>query len=133
VERRLELRSERRWKKMLSRRELSMSWREIKRALLMRVKGCEVCTLFPQGPLDVHHVVRRSQGGTDDADSNLTALCRSCHDWTAAAFSSYRGRLVIEPAFPGFFHWRVMRAPSKTEARAGRYEVLASGITRKRS
>jgi 5-methylcytosine-specific restriction endonuclease McrA len=29
--------------------------------------------------VDIHHVVHRSQGGSDEA-SNLRALCRECHD-----------------------------------------------------
>ena len=29
---------------------------------------------------DVHHVVRRSQGGSDDP-ANLKWLCRPCHQW----------------------------------------------------
>lgn len=29
--------------------------------------------------VDVHHIVSRAQGGTDEA-SNLQALCRACHE-----------------------------------------------------
>jgi len=37
---------------------------------------CEVCGKVA---VDIHHIVYRSQGGTDDIE-NLIALCRSCHN-----------------------------------------------------
>lgn len=33
-----------------------------------------------EGPLDVHHIVHRSKGGTDDS-GNLILLCRRHHNW----------------------------------------------------
>jgi len=30
--------------------------------------------------VDIHHIVYKSHGGTDDFD-NLIGLCRKCHDW----------------------------------------------------
>jgi len=30
---------------------------------------------------ELHHIVRRSQGGTND-DENLRLLCHQCHSWT---------------------------------------------------
>jgi len=36
---------------------------------------CEVCGNVA---IDIHHIVYRSQGGSDEA-SNLVALCRVCH------------------------------------------------------
>jgi 5-methylcytosine-specific restriction endonuclease McrA len=38
-----------------------------------------MCAFGDGRALDVHHIVFRSQGGTDDIE-NLIALCRSCHD-----------------------------------------------------
>jgi len=43
--------------------------------------------------LDVHHVVKRSQGGSDFDLDQLVALCRWCHDQTDAPYQ--RGRLVV--------------------------------------
>jgi len=37
---------------------------------------CEVCQAVA---VDIHHIVFKSQGGTDTID-NLIALCRDCHD-----------------------------------------------------
>ncbi len=37
---------------------------------------CEVCNA---PAVDIHHVIYKSQGGTDEA-SNLIALCRYCHN-----------------------------------------------------
>lgn len=49
--------------------------------------GCRGRALLPDVPcwgrLDPHHVLRRSQGGLDEA-SNLVTLCRSHHDWVHA-------------------------------------------------
>ncbi len=42
--------------------------------------------------LDVDHVVKRSQGGSDFDLDLLVALCRWCHDQTDAPYE--RGRLV---------------------------------------
>lgn len=36
---------------------------------------CEVCDAVA---VDIHHIVFRSHGGSDNAD-NLIALCRQCH------------------------------------------------------
>ena len=37
---------------------------------------CEICQL---AAVDIHHILYRSQGGSDDVD-NLIGLCRSCHE-----------------------------------------------------
>ena len=37
-----------------------------------------LCELCGQVAVDIHHKLKKSQGGTDDAD-NLIALCRKCH------------------------------------------------------
>jgi len=37
---------------------------------------CEKCGFIA---VDIHHKVKRSRGGTDEAD-NLIALCRDCHN-----------------------------------------------------
>jgi 5-methylcytosine-specific restriction endonuclease McrA len=39
---------------------------------------CRMCGTS-QGLADVHHIIKRSQGGSDDAD-NLILLCRDCHN-----------------------------------------------------
>jgi len=38
---------------------------------------CEKCGTS-NGPFDVHHKIKRSQGGGDDPE-NLILLCRICH------------------------------------------------------
>lgn len=37
---------------------------------------CKVCGTIAT---DIHHIIYKSQGGTDDI-GNLVPLCRSCHD-----------------------------------------------------
>lgn len=58
------------------------AWRATRAAILVRQRHrCAVCRRLRA--LDVHHVVKRSQGGRDEAD-NLVGLCRACHDATDA-------------------------------------------------
>jgi 5-methylcytosine-specific restriction endonuclease McrA len=61
--------------------------------------------------LAVHHVVKRSQGGSDFDLDQLVALCRWCHDQTDAPYE--RGRLVVTALGAGQFTFEVV-------ARAGR-------------
>jgi len=37
------------------------------------------CELCGNPAVDIHHIIYKSQGGTDDVE-NLIALCRHCHD-----------------------------------------------------
>jgi 5-methylcytosine-specific restriction endonuclease McrA len=39
---------------------------------------CRMCGRS-EGLADVHHIIKRSQGGGDDMD-NLITLCRNCHN-----------------------------------------------------
>lgn len=58
--------------------------KQIKEQVLNRDGGCRVMRSVPEvkcfGPIDPHHVLRRSQGGPDTVE-NLIAVCRSHHDW----------------------------------------------------
>ena len=38
-----------------------------------------LCSVCGKMAVDIHHIVKRSQGGSDEVD-NLIPLCRSCHD-----------------------------------------------------
>src|SRR5207244_11740410 len=63
--------------------------------------------------LDVHHVVKRSQGGSDFDLDLLVALCRWCHDQTDAPYE--RGRLVVTALGAGQFTFEVVqRAAGRT-------------------
>jgi len=46
--------------------------------LTQRGAKCEACGFSCEYALEAHHVVRVSEGGTDD-DSNLVILCANCH------------------------------------------------------
>ena len=61
--------------------------------------SCEACGR--RGRLDVHHLVKRSQGGSDFDLDQLVALCRACHGQTDARW--VKGRLVIRPLGGGRF------------------------------
>lgn len=68
--------------KLLDKRALKATkasqWRQTRMVVLKRDgHRCRACSA--SHGLEVHHVVMRSLGGTDDA-RNLIALCRSCHE-----------------------------------------------------
>ena len=79
-------------------------WAEIKQEVLSRArKRCEACG--ERTRLDVHHVVKRAQGGSDFNLDLLVALCRPCHDRTDAPAA--RGRLVVIPLGSGRFRFEL--------------------------
>lgn len=54
--------------------------------------------------LEVHHVIKRAQGGLDFDLDHLVALCPPCHAETEAPY--LQGRLVIIPLGNERFHRR---------------------------
>jgi 5-methylcytosine-specific restriction endonuclease McrA len=76
----------------------------------------EVPSLWPRGVLEVHHVVKRGQGGSDFDLDRLVALCPPCHAQTDAPYA--RGRLVITPLGNGRFTVEVTQRANKWEIRA---------------
>jgi len=82
-------------------------------AVIARAEGrCQYCGAW--GHLDAHHVVKRSQGGTDTMD-NLVALCRSCHDRTDSPYA--KGKLHITALGRGCFRMILIYT---TDVRGGR-------------
>jgi len=85
-------------------------WKAIRAQVLARAGWrCQACGVRRR--LDVHHVVKRSQGGSDFDLDQLVALCRWCHDQTDAPYE--RGRLVVTILGDGRFRF-------ETVTRAGR-------------
>ena len=69
-----------------------LEWAAIREQILARAGWrCQACGVRRR--LDVHHVIKRSQGGSDFDLNLLVALCRWCHDQTDAPYE--RGRLVV--------------------------------------
>ncbi len=66
--------------------------------------------------LEVHHVIKRAQGGSDFDLDRLIALCPPCHAQTDAPYA--RGRLVITPRAAGHFTVEVTRGADKWAIRA---------------
>jgi 5-methylcytosine-specific restriction endonuclease McrA len=64
--------------------------RPLVKRMLERYPHCQACGVFAkydgkvtyvQNPsVDIHELVRRSQGGSILEESNLLAVCRQCHD-----------------------------------------------------
>jgi 5-methylcytosine-specific restriction endonuclease McrA len=75
------------------------AWREIRAQIVARARWkCQACGL-PTYRLEVHHIRKRAQGGSDFDRDRLIALCRKCHARTDASFR--QGRLVITPLGDG--------------------------------
>jgi 5-methylcytosine-specific restriction endonuclease McrA len=90
------------------------AWREIRAKVLARAQWrCQVCR--GRTRLEVHHVVKRAQGGSDFDLDRLVALCPSCHAQTDAPY--VRGRLVITPLGQGQFTFTVVRGADKWATR----------------
>ena len=65
--------------------------------------------------LEVHHVVKRAQGGSDFDLDRLVALCPPCHAQTDAPYA--RGRLAITAHGDGRFTVEVAQRANKWEIR----------------
>ena len=70
---------------------------------------CQACGR--RSRLDVHHVIKRSRGGSDFDLDRLVALCRACHDQTDAPLAA--GRLIVTPLGEGCFTFEVVHGPAK--------------------
>jgi 5-methylcytosine-specific restriction endonuclease McrA len=90
------------------------AWREIRAQVLARAQWvCQACRIRTR--LEVHHVVKRAQGGSDFDLDRLVALCSPCHAQTDAPY--VRGRLVITPLGQGQFTFTVVRGTDKWATR----------------
>ena len=91
-------------------------WQEIRAHVLARARWvCQACSVRTR--LDVHHVTKRAQGGSDFDLDGLIALCRDCHAQTDAPYR--QGRLVITRLGEGRFHCEVRRGESKWSVAQG--------------
>ena len=91
------------------------AWREIRAQVLARAQWrCQACRVRTR--LEVHHVVKRAQGGSDFELDCLVALCAPCHAQTDAPHG--RGRLVITPLGQGQFTFTVVRGADKWAIRS---------------
>ncbi len=85
-------------------------WQEIRALVLARARWvCQACSVRTR--LDVHHVTKRAQGGSDFDLNRLIALCRNCHAQTDVPFR--QGRLIITPLGEGRFRCEVRHGESK--------------------
>jgi 5-methylcytosine-specific restriction endonuclease McrA len=104
------------------------AWREIRAQILARARWkCQACGL-PTYRLEVHHIRKRAQGGSDFDRDRLIALCRDCHARTDAPFR--QGRLVITPFGDGRFGCAVRHGDNKWSVQqAGRDAVVSPAGT----
>jgi 5-methylcytosine-specific restriction endonuclease McrA len=87
-----------------------LEWQAIQSQVRSRAGWrCEACGR--RGRLDVHHIIKRSRGGSDFNLDHLVALCRTCHDQTDAPLAA--GRLIVTPLGEGRFGFEVMYGPAK--------------------
>jgi 5-methylcytosine-specific restriction endonuclease McrA len=91
------------------------AWREIRAQVLARAEWrCEACRV--RARLEVHHVIKRAQGGSDFDLDRLVGLCSACHAQTDAPY--VRGRLRITPLGQGQFTCTVVRGADKWTIRS---------------
>jgi 5-methylcytosine-specific restriction endonuclease McrA len=130
----LRFRTRRRWQKRAADTPRSngrpsatrRDWDLIRLAVVVRAGfHCQACRR--RAALDVHHVVKRAQGGSDFDLDRLVALCRRCHELTDAPY--IQGRLVITPLGDGVFRFALLRRPTKWDAASGRTQSLGSGVS----
>jgi len=90
-------------------------WAAIRELVLARARwSCQACGLRRR--LEVHHIIKRSQGGSDFDLNALVALCRSCHEQTDAPYD--RGKLVVTPLGLGQFAFEMVEGVRKGLGRA---------------
>lgn len=88
-------------------------WAAIREQVLARANWrCQACRVRRR--LDVHHVVKRSQGGSDFDLDQLVALCRWCHDQTDAPYE--RGRLVVTILGDGQFRFETVTRAAREKS-----------------
>ncbi len=97
-------------------------WAPIRELVLARAHwACQACGSRTR--LDVHHVLKRAQGGSDFDLDRLAALCRRCHEQTDVAYS--RGRLVVTPLGDARFAFALVRGAGKGAGEVlGQWESL---------
>ena len=89
-------------------------WAEIRRVVFRRARWrCQACGRW--GALEVHHVVKRAQGGSDFDLDRLVALCPWCHAQTDAPY--VHGRLVVMPSGAGRFIFELWEGTGKETGR----------------
>src|SRR5204863_5397152 len=81
---------------------------------------CEACRR--RGRLDIHHVIKRAQGGSDFDQDRLVALCPPCHARTDAPYG--RGRLVVTPCGHGAFRFELVWRAAKWDATGERRQSI---------
>jgi hypothetical protein len=75
---------------------------------------CQACGRW--GALEVHHVLKRAQGGSDFDLDRLVALCPPCHAQTDAPY--VRGQLVITAVGQGRFTFKAIQGADKWVTRS---------------
>jgi hypothetical protein len=98
-------------------------WAILRLAIILRARSrCQACGA--RARLEVHHIIKRSQGGSDFDLDQLVALCRPCHDLTDAPYRD--GRLLVTPRGDGTFECTRIWAASKWDDVAIRRAVATS-------
>jgi 5-methylcytosine-specific restriction endonuclease McrA len=88
----------------------SAEWAVIRDHVLARSRWtCQACGA--RAGLEVHHIEKRSQGGSDFDLDWLVALCHACHARTDAPYKT--GRLIVRPLGVGQFACELIFRASK--------------------
>ena len=68
-------------------------WDKLRKVIMYRDNGlCQVCLKagYVTQAVAVDHIIPKAQGGTD-AESNLQAICKQCHDKKTEAEKKWKG------------------------------------------
>ena len=67
--------------------------------MLQQTKQCQICRIMSSVgvPIDPHHIIHKSQGGTDH-DHNVQTTCRNCHDYLHGQRGEPAWEIVVHSA-----------------------------------
>jgi 5-methylcytosine-specific restriction endonuclease McrA len=89
---------------------LDCSKRTVTKIIKRAKKGCSICG-WNESTCDIHHIIPRSKGGSDDS-TNLIIVCPNCHRVIHTTEKYNKDFLMKHSIFLEFANWRDYYYPS---------------------